>query len=305
MQDYFLYAQADVADGTPLNNRAVFGGGVFVNGDGSIHMHGAFSSTADTVGVTTVPAGHRVTWNANTVTVAAPPSIRIWTHGGGDTITVPSGVSAPIIAFGGDGNDTIPGGSGNDYLYGNAGDDLIQGFAGNDYLDAGDGVDRAYGGLDNDQVFGGVGNDTLRGDDGNDSLFGDAGTDHLTGGNGVDALDGGSGGNTLLGNAGDDTYRIGDTFASDNTVTDDSGIDTVNLSSWTGPVALAQLGNVAGSFQNLNPAGTVRLSLTVANQLENAIGTFRNDEIYGNFLANRLEGGDATTRFTGASAMIS
>jgi len=129
-----------------------------------------------------------------------------------------------IVAWGGEGNDTIDaggvfvpvalhGGGGNDKLTGGAGDDRILGEGGDDELAGGGGADRLDGGL---------GGDTLRGDAGDDELLGGDGRDTLTGGDGDDALVGGAGNDALAGGAGSDTYRFANADGKD-TVDDAAG----------------------------------------------------------------------------------
>lgn len=61
------------------------------------------------------------------------------------TATVP-----PVVASGGNGDDTVTGAGGNDQLFGNNGRDLLRGFGGDDLLDGGRGDDQLEGGPGND-----------------------------------------------------------------------------------------------------------------------------------------------------------
>lgn len=90
-----------------------------------------------------------------------------------------------VIAYGGDGNDTLQGNAMNDRMFGEGGIDKLYGYNGDD---------RLSGGLGNDRLDGGYGNDALYGDDGRDQLLGGAGRDLIDGGNDnwVDILYGGA-----------------------------------------------------------------------------------------------------------------
>ena len=99
-----------------------------------------------------------------------------------------SSATAAILAFGGDGSDTLRGGSAADRLQGGAAVDWLLGNDGNDV------------------IFGGTGFDYLYGHAGDDSLVGDAGNDSLQGGVGNDRLNGGAGADTMGGEAGADLF---------------------------------------------------------------------------------------------------
>jgi len=136
--------------------------------------------------------------------------------------------------------DVIAGGSGNDQIYGGSGDDFIHGDTpantgqyqqiydivkddsgpdGNDYIDGGDG---------NDAIDGGGGDDTLKGGSDDDVIEGGAGDDTLYAGDGRDTLSGGDGNDTLHASAESDTSNINNIYDGG------SGIDTLNLDSYTG-----------------------------------------------------------------------
>lgn len=92
---------------------------------------------------------------------------------GGDDSFDASTVSVPIVAYGGDGADTIRTGTAYDKVYGGAGNDVIRGNAGNDVLYGGDGNDQLFGGTGNDWLYGQAGADLLNTVDGNAKLSGD------------------------------------------------------------------------------------------------------------------------------------
>ena len=108
--------------------------------------------------------------------------------------------------LGGDGNDTINGAAGDDTLLGGNDSDTIRGGAGADAIDGGAGNDLLAGqGGNGDTLLGGSGDDTLDGGAGNDFLYGGDGNDQLIGGAGNDVLSGGLNNDTLQGNDGNDT----------------------------------------------------------------------------------------------------
>ena len=144
------------------------------------------------------------------------------------------------VLIGGDGNDLLIGGDGSDWvdygldLHGKVvnlrfgtsrdidaagnddtfesvenvigtahGDILLGSFEANTLL-GGDGDDVLRGKQDDDVLDGGAGHDTLSGEDGDDVLLGGAGDDTLDGGNDSDTLAGGAGNDLLLGGDGED-----------------------------------------------------------------------------------------------------
>jgi trimeric autotransporter adhesin len=88
-------------------------------------------------------------------------------------------VPSQLIAFGGNGNDTVQGTANalGDHLYGGAGNDTVKGDKGADWLEGNAGNDSIEGGADNDTLWGGAGTDTLEGGTGSDALYGGAGAD--------------------------------------------------------------------------------------------------------------------------------
>lgn len=149
---------------------------------------------------------------------------------GDDLIQSAEGSSAPlsnaILAFGGNGADTLRGGASGSTLSGDAGPDLIVGFTGGDYLIGGDGNDLIYSGfganpgssspMPFDYLVGGEGNDTLIG--GSETLvaFATLGEVVFVGGEGDDVLRGRLGQSSQLffgdGGADDATGSLGRDF---------------------------------------------------------------------------------------------
>ncbi len=130
------------------------------------------------------------------------------------------------------------------------------------------------------QLYGNAGGDYLVGDGGLDRLYGGEGTDTLKGDGGSDELRGGPNNDTLLSGGGGDYYGEGD-------------IDTVDYSAWNRAVRVS-LDNSANdrSLPTCSrPIGCpVVLYHNVHDDVENVIGTSRNDEIKGSGYANDLRG---------------
>jgi Ca2+-binding RTX toxin-like protein len=124
-----------------------------------------------------------------------------------------------------------------------------------------DGNDEIEGGGYNDTLCGQGGHDLIRGHGGDDRLYGDDGGDWLDGGEGNDLLNGGAGFDYLDGGAGIDTV-------------DYTGDDAVNV-------------NLATGFATLS---TGEVDTLVG--IEDAIGSYGNDVLYGNGGSNGLFGGD-------------
>lgn len=116
-------------------------------------------------------------------------------------------------------------------------------------------------------------NDVVRGTSSNDQLNGGAGDDDLSGGEGRDALLGGAGNDVLRGSDLVDSMDGGD------------GSDTLDMSGYDGPQGLS-IDLAAGS---VNSAGTSRALAFV--DIENAVGSRRDDTITGTTGDNVIEGG--------------
>ncbi|WP_118136708.1 calcium-binding protein [Oceanicella sp. SM1341] len=161
----------DVMLGGRGNDRMVWN-----NGDGSDVMEGGegydtaeangSSTGGDEFHITTV--GDRVLFervNFGPFSLDIGSTERMIVNGlGGDDIIDASGLEAgsiKLLAYGGEGNDTLIGGAGADLLYGGSGDDHLEGEVGND------------------EMYGGNGRDTMEWDNGD-------GSDLMDGGNGFD-----------------------------------------------------------------------------------------------------------------------
>jgi Ca2+-binding RTX toxin-like protein len=228
------------------------------------------------------------------------------------------------------GNDTLYGGAGNDILYGGNGNDFLDG----DLIlpVSGSARDEIYGGLGNDTLWGGEDNDILYGENDNDYLNGEGGDDTLYPGynlGSTDAVDGGSGtdilqvdyssktdgagihlghqntnhiwnranGQILVNVSNVENYRITGTQYADvfevgsvnHIFNGGAGIDTFDVRH-SGTSYVIRLDG-----QNQGSASSGGNNTQLFN-IENVIGSNFNDSLYGDGLANRLEGngGDDT-----------
>jgi Ca2+-binding RTX toxin-like protein len=227
---------------------------------------------------------------------------QIYGHGGFDDLY---GYGGNDILDGGTGGDALDGGDGNDILSGGTGFDRLRGGAGNDSISGGDADDYLYGGAGTDTLSGGAGTDTVwyqesdaavtvtlggtgsggdaQGDliaDDIEDVFGSYYADILTGNgasnmlwgmDGNDTLSGGSGNDRLIGGAGGDTLSGGD------------GEDTI---SYEGTL-IGVIVTIGGPTWSGEAQGD-----TVANDIENVVGSQGADRLTGNVGDNDLYGGD-------------
>lgn len=248
--DYQLIAVI-AADGDyeVSNNQMTFGGGVFVDANSNVQVHG--TADADFITISQDDFFH-VSFNGITFDYVnyEVSGITIRSHAGDDLIFVDYAYSGSVVAFGGADNDVflggagddlffggsgadmLFGGAGNDSLWGEDGDDFLSGDEGDDHLDGGAGANTLYGGdgsdtlgsensdyygygdiLDggegDDIIYGTSGDDIIYGGAGNDTIYGLGGNDQLFGEDGDDILDGGDGDDYLYGGAGSDTLYGG------------------------------------------------------------------------------------------------
>lgn len=185
------------------------------------------------------------------------------------------------------GNDTLIGGDGDDVLDGGTGGDRLDGGAGNDtasYADAtkrvvarlensaknkGDAKGDTYDSIENlsgsakgDKLVGNAAANRLDGLDGNDFLIGEAGNDRLEGGAGDDHLFGGDGSDRLDGGNGNDTVSYAD----------------------------ATRGAIVKLADTRKNKGAAKGD-TITN-VENAVGSSKDDKLIGDKGDNTLDGGD-------------
>ena len=203
----------------------------------------------------------------------------------GDVETVIAGSGADTLVGsgsanrleGGDGADTLRGGAGRDVLLGGGGPDtadysertIAVQVTANGSPTSGNGDDGAAGARDS------VGSDveTLLGGAGGDILTGNALDNLLDGGGGNDALSGQGSDDVLRGAGGDDVMRGG------------AGADTADYANRTGglEVDLDRQANDGESAEldNVGPEGDV----------ERVVAGSGDDALFGNGVANRLDGG--------------
>jgi Ca2+-binding RTX toxin-like protein len=233
-----------------------------------------------------------------------------------------------------EGNDELVGGVGDDQLNGDEGDDRLLGGADADLLFGGYGEDRLLGGSGDDTLVGGVEADVLDGGAGIDTadygavggsivvnlltgtatgdaaegdslvsvenLLGGLVNDILTGNAGANELSGSGGNDKLYGGSGDDVLH-GSPDDGDNTPTDDdlldggAGIDTVSYlgSGWEVTASLAT--KTSTTFFTGYKDTFV--------SIENLIGTYYNDTLTGDGIANRLDGGEGADRISGGGGI--
>jgi Ca2+-binding RTX toxin-like protein len=241
-------------------------------------------------------------------------TLSFWMGDGNDVVTaldtsrttVIRGEAGNDLLVGGQGTDQISGGVGTDDLYGSGGNDALSGEADRDTLQGGDGADRLYGDAGDDVLQGEADGDSLYGGEGWDTLYGNAGGDYLTGEGGVDKLYGGEGTDTLKGDGNGDEVRGGpnnDTLlpGSYGDYYGEGDIDTVDYSAW-GRAVRVSLDN-RNNERSLPECDDI-IGCPVVNyhnvhdDVENVIGTSRNDEIKGSGAANGLygRGGNDTIR---------
>jgi Ca2+-binding RTX toxin-like protein len=219
--------------------------------------------------------------------------------------------------IGNDGGDTIYAGGGNDVIKGGGGGDYIDGQAGRDavsYEDSGVGVQVSlvtgsgkYGTAEGDIL---VHIEDLYGSKFNDTLTGDTKDNTLAGRDGNDVLKGGGGDDTLLGGAGNDYMEID---GIEDYADGGEGFDTVAVKGSAG--LRIDLGS---GFIDVNLDGQGRGGLYSTQSddishhyphaygspdqlvdIEGVIGTKFDDDIYGDQLANSLNGGEGNDLVSG------
>ncbi len=249
-------------------------------------------------------------------------------YGGDDNDYIGGGHGNDYLA-GQNGDDTLRGDNGNDYLNGGAGADSLVGGVGYDTLLGGAGADVIDGGgaydwasyagsnagvvvnLTSGTGFGGhaqgdslISIENLQGSSYNDVLIGNALNNVIEGRNGNDSLFGLAGSDRLDGGAGNDSIYGGDGFdfmkpgTGQNYVNGGAGIDWVDFSDSTAPVGYVVDLQAGTATQSYWSGGWVTNSSTLVN-VENVVGTDRNDVIRGDNGANALFGGDGNDRLEG------
>jgi len=170
--------------------------------------------------------------------------------------------------------------------------DEIDGNAEANHLIGLGGADTISGAGNDDTLNGDAGDDLLNGDAGEDILFGGADNDILGGGADDDSLDGGIGNDSLYGGDGDDTMVAG---AGDDRFFGQGG--AADLVSYFGSSDGVTVNLAVAGFQNVSaPQG-----LDLLGGVENLTGSEFDDTLFGDMLANRIEGAGGNDRITGGA----
>ena len=182
----------------------------------------------------------------------------------------------------------------------------------NDILTGDSGSNRLDGGAGADTLTGQGGDDTLIGGAGNDTLLGVLGNDMLNGGSGADVLDGGAAGLTLtdarpfssVGNGRADVDGANPTSYTGDTVTYAGSNRGVTLT--LGAVDVDGPDNTFGNADDFastaaTGSGGYADGDTVTN-VENIIGSDRDDVLEGNGYHNLLTGGKGDDELTGGGS---
>ena len=174
------------------------------------------------------------------------------------------------------------------------------------------GIEHVEGSQFSDKLMGNVENNNLLGNLGDDALFGAEGEDTLIGGLGNDLLKGGKDNDTLIGSQGNDTME------------GDSGVDTIDYSyvteAYNGDcITLINLSDIDTSLEDdsgihtidglktkvIDSMGNV-LESDDLESIENVIGSFGTDKIFGNSDGNyiRANSGDDTVLSGGGNDVL-
>lgn len=256
-------------------------------------------------------------------------SLPCWAWGGNGNDILIGGSGNDYLA-GEAGMDRLGGGAGNDQLEGGLDNDGLGGGAGNDQyiythygsrvslgadaivdtsgdnqldfrrFDSGVSVDlqerrlqTVSSGLLALQITAGGTSWSIFGTPYSDTLKGNQLANQLDGGAGADVLEGRGGNDILAGGTGDDFYVFSGTRLGHDTISETSGIDTLEFGSFTGsknpktPLTVSL--NIAG--RQTVCTGHLDLTLTSTTSIERVWGSPYADLIFGNGLDNELLGG--------------
>lgn len=264
--------------------------------------------------------GARGCVQADSRTIVCPniPNLRVRTDlADGNDIFDSSLTSLPVRVYGEDGDDVVHTGWGDDYVEGGSGADTVYGGSGDDHLDGGSGDDLMSGMAGDDLLRGAWGADKLYGLAGDDQMYGNDAEDTLQGGAGDDYLDGGWRKDVIQGNGGNDTL-IGDADFGDDLYGDagddrfvmsgignyrgGEGTDTADYGAWTHRVWVSLNDNSDdGGVDPDDPCDSdlpwpfdgcaASAVANVHSDVENVIGSSKDDMIIGNASDNALDGG--------------
>ena len=305
----------DTLNGGADNDTYFFGNGFGVDSITDASGIDTLDFTAET---------NSVTFNAAAGTASAGSDSVRWTTSG-TTLEQVLGGSGNDSLTGGAENETLSGGTGNDLLSGGAGNnvyaftnswgsDTINSSSGTDTVDlsavtrnlsvtmwatagpeVSDGTSAIHWSVNNiENLNTGSGNDTINADNGNNILSGGTGNDTINANNGNDTLSGGAGNDTLNGGADNDTYFFGNGFGVDS-ITDASGIDTLDFTAETNSVTFNATAGTAS-------AGSDSVRWTTSGMtLEQVLGGSGNDSLTGGAGNETLNGGTGNDLLNGGA----
>ena len=207
---------------------------------------------------------------------------------------LPSPTDGADVLYLSDGDDTFDAGSGNDAIWGEDGNDIIYGNEGNDILHGDNGNDTLIGGKGNDRLEGGYGDDIyiFNKSDGNDIIY------DIKGSNTIEFNDFGEG-DINIKRIFDDII-IGSKISND-TVTlqrfyknnGESTISTIKFKDGT----VWDYQTILNNFSIKATEGDDKFSLDDQNNEFSALGG--DDEIYGNWRNNIIDGGEGNDMLRG------
>ncbi|TWT77306.1 Bifunctional hemolysin/adenylate cyclase precursor [Posidoniimonas polymericola] len=265
-EDYHLAVGISYTADTLTNSDAdILEPGLFVELDGTIHLHGTDAEDDVSVNATQVAAPGLL---ATPFAYAAGAAVEVRTHEGNDTLAIQSIGAASARAFGGDDDDTLTTTQSSAVMLGGGG--------GNDTLTADSTAEPLVGG------------------DGEDSIIviaaGAQSPVTIKGSNGSDTYRFEGDGNTEFGSI---TIEEPLVFLDVADAGRFSGVDTLDFSQLNyGSGVNVNLGNTTGSQPILGGSGSaVYLSLFLkGGGVENVVGTVYSDVLFGDARGNRLDG---------------
>ena len=207
---------------------------------------------------------------------------------------LPSPTDGDDILYLSDGDDTFDAGLGNDSIYGEDGNDIIYGNEGNDILHGDNGNDTLIGGKGNDRLEGGYGDDIyiFNKSDGNDIIY------DIKGSNTIEFNDFGEGDINIKRIFND---IIISSKISNDTVTlqrfyNNNGESTINTIKFKDGT-IWDYQTILNNFSIKATEGDDKFSLDDQNNEFSALGG--DDEIYGNWRNNIIDGGEGNDMLRG------
>lgn len=240
-------------------------------GTGAIRGQLTEVAGADKLDLATLNIGTLATFQAVTANIGGSARVTVFTNGVAATTTLTgvleSQITAAMLTFAGNANQSLAGTNNRDDLFGAGGNDSLRGL-GN--------VDR---------LFGEVGNDTLDGGTGADQLYGGAGLDTYFVDNANDIVD------ETVGGIGVDTVRASITFSLANTLRVKGNVENLTL---LGTAGFAGTGNALANTITGN-AGSNALKGNAGNDIMSGFAGV--DLLTGGLGKDTLTGGLGNDRF--------